>query len=96
MSRPPLSSLPFTKKTLAPAAAESPLPEPIETAAPAERPAPRARQKPDEKVVLMVRVSRADRKKIRQIAIASDTTVQALVEEAVKDIVRRHRVRSVS
>ncbi len=39
----------------------------------------------------MVRMTRADRKIIRQIAIGIDTTVQALIEDAIHDIIRRHR-----
>ncbi len=39
----------------------------------------------------MVRMTRADRKVLRQIAIGMDTSVQALIEEAMHDIIRRHR-----
>lgn len=82
--RPSLAGLPLKKKaTFAPAAAEA------EQDAP---PAPQAAEpKADGKVPVMVRMTRADRKVLRQIALGMDTSVQALIEEAMHDIIRRHR-----
>lgn len=82
--RPSLAGLPLKKKATfasAPAQAE-------QDAAPAPQP---AEPKTDGKVPVMVRMTRADRKVLRQIALGMDTTVQALVEDAMQDIIRRHR-----
>lgn len=81
--RPSLAGLPLKKKTpmsLVDAEVEM-------TAQPAVADAP----KTDDKVPVMVRMSRMDRKVLRQIALGMDTTVQALVEDAMQDIIRRHR-----
>ncbi len=82
--RPSLAGLPLKKKlTLAPPQAE---------AEPDAAPQPQAAEtKADGKVPVMVRMTRADRKVLRQIAIGMDTSVQALIEEAMHDIIRRHR-----
>ena len=82
--RPSLAGLPLKKKatfSLAPAETEQ---DPA--------PAPQAAEpKIDGKVPVMVRMTRADRKVLRQIALGMDTSVQALIEEAMHDIIRRHR-----
>lgn len=44
----------------------------------------------DGRVQVLVRMTPAERKALRQIALDKDTTVQALVEEAIKDVLRRH------
>jgi hypothetical protein len=82
--RPSLAGLPLKKKaTFAPGPAEVEQ----DTA-----PSPQAAEpKPDGKVPVMVRMTRADRKVLRQIALGMDTSVQALIEEAMHDIIRRHR-----
>ena len=82
--RPSLAGLPLKKKlTLAP-----PQAEPEQEAALQQQ---AAETKADGKVPVMVRMTRADRKVLRQIAIGMDTSVQALIEEAMHDIIRRHR-----
>ena len=82
--RPSLAGLPLKKKLVV-----APAPDETELEA---APAPTAAEpKPDDKVPVMVRMTRPDRKVLRQIAIALDTSVQALIEEAMHDIIRRHR-----
>ena len=82
--RPSLAGLPLKKKVmLIPAPAD---PEQEAVASPQA-----AEPKTDDKVPVMVRMTRADRKVLRQIALGMDTTVQALVEDAMQDIIRRHR-----
>ena len=44
-----------------------------------------------DRVGVAVRLTAAERKALRQIALDLDTTVQALIEECVKDIIRRHK-----
>lgn len=44
----------------------------------------------DGRVQVLVRMTPAERKALRQIALNQDTTVQALVEEAIRDLLRRH------
>jgi hypothetical protein len=41
-------------------------------------------------VQVLVRMTPAERKALRRIALEGDTTVQALVEEAIRDLIRRH------
>ena len=83
--RPSLAGLPLKKKAPPAPATEG------EAAAPPPRPAQAEEPKVDDKVPVMVRMTRADRKVLRQIALGMDTTVQAMVEEAMHDIIRRHR-----
>lgn len=47
-------------------------------------------QRVDARVQVMVRMSSAERKALRQIALEQDTTAQALIEEAIRDVLRRH------
>lgn len=44
----------------------------------------------ESRVSVIVRMSPAERKALRRIALEQDTTVQALVEQAVADIVARN------
>lgn len=44
----------------------------------------------DKRVQVLVRMTPAERKALRQIALDQDTTVQALVEETIRDLLRRH------
>jgi hypothetical protein len=44
----------------------------------------------DNRVQVLVRMTIAERKALRQIALDQDTTVQALVEETLRDLLRRH------
>ncbi len=44
----------------------------------------------DSRVQVLVRMTPAERKTLRRIALDQDTTVQALVEEAIRDLLRRH------
>ena len=86
--RPSLAGLPLKKKptlVLAPAEGEPKTESDVAAAQPPEA------VKSDGKVPVMVRMTRADRKVLRQIAIGMDTSVQALIEDAMHDIIRRHR-----
>ena len=44
----------------------------------------------DNRVQIIVRMTPAERKALRQIALDQDTTAQALAEEAIRDVLRRH------
>ncbi len=44
----------------------------------------------DTRVQVLVRMTPAERKALRRIALEQDTTVQALVEETIRDLLRRH------
>lgn len=44
----------------------------------------------DGRVQIIVRMSPAERKALRQIALDQDTTAQALAEDAIRDVLRRH------
>ena len=44
----------------------------------------------DSRVQVLVRMTPAERKSLRRIALEQDTTVQAIVEEAIRDVLRRH------
>lgn len=65
----------------------STLPQP-EAEAVAAPPAQSA--KTDDRVQIIVRMTTAERKALRQIALDLDTTAQALAEEAIRDVLRRH------
>lgn len=82
--RPSLTSLAdrMARKDPAPAAAAS---QDVSTE---DRKAPAAPK--DNRVQVLVRMSTAERKALRQIALDKDTTVQALVEDAIRDVLRRH------
>ena len=58
-----------------------------------EAPIPEAKPKAgkvDERVQIIVRMTTAERKALRRIALEQDTTAQALAEEAIRDVLRRH------
>ncbi|TXN78333.1 ribbon-helix-helix domain-containing protein [Methylobacterium sp. WL8] len=44
----------------------------------------------DGRVQIIVRMTPAERKALRQIALDQDTTAQALAEDAIRDVLRRH------
>jgi hypothetical protein len=44
----------------------------------------------DTRVQVLVRMTVSERKALRQIALDESTTVQALVEETLRDLLRRH------
>jgi predicted transcriptional regulator len=44
----------------------------------------------DTRVTVVVRITPAQRKTLRGIALDQDTTVQAIIEQAIADIVARH------
>ena len=44
----------------------------------------------DRRVQVLVRMTQPERKALRQIALDQDTTVQALVEDAIRDLLKRH------
>jgi hypothetical protein len=46
--------------------------------------------KADDRVQIIVRMTPAERKALRQIALDQDTTAQALAEDAIRDVLRRH------
>ena len=82
-SRPSLTSLAdrmAKKDPVAPAA-------PAEPAAAQDKPAAEPK---DPRVQVLVRMLPSKRKALRQIALDTDTTVQALVEDAMRDLLRRH------
>ncbi|KQT81080.1 ribbon-helix-helix domain-containing protein [Methylobacterium sp. Leaf466] len=60
--------------------------EPVKVQAPAEPKAGKA----DDRVQIIVRMTPSERKALRQIALDHDTTAQALAEEAIRDVLRRH------
>ncbi len=60
-----------------------------EPAAEASMAAPAAK---DSRVQVLVRMTPPERKALRQIALDKDTTVQAIVEDAIRDVLRRHGV----
>ncbi len=62
-----------------------PSPDPSEAAATPEKPATK-----DNRVQVLVRMTPGERKALRRIALEQDTTVQALVEETIRDLLRRH------
>jgi hypothetical protein len=80
--RPTLTSLSdrLARKASAPAS---------EPETPATETKPKA-GKADERVQIIVRMSVAERKALRRIALDQDTTAQALAEEAIRDVLRRY------
>lgn len=44
----------------------------------------------DGRVQIIVRMTMAERKALRQIALDQDTTAQALAEDAIRDVLTRH------
>ncbi|MBA3903524.1 MAG: hypothetical protein C0522_07615 [Rhodocyclaceae bacterium] len=48
------------------------------------------RKERDSRVQVLVRMTPAERKALRRVALDQDTTVQALVEDALRDLLRRH------
>lgn len=44
----------------------------------------------DDRVQVLVRMQPAERKALRRIALDQDTTVQAVVEDMIRDFLRRH------
>lgn len=44
----------------------------------------------DKRVQVLVRMTPAERKALRRIALDQDTTVQSIVEDAIRDVLRRH------
>lgn len=44
----------------------------------------------DVRVQIIVRMTTAERKALRQIALDQDTTAQALAEDAIRDVLQRH------
>ncbi|MCJ2097634.1 ribbon-helix-helix domain-containing protein [Methylobacterium sp. E-046] len=75
-------------------AKKSPAPEtekPVETqTAPEPQPTPTKAKGADTRVQIIVRMTPAERKALRQIALDQDTTAQALAEDAIRDVLRRH------
>lgn len=84
-ARPSLTSLTGMLATKAPAAPAA-NPAAID---PDAKGAPAQKEK-DGRVQVLVRMTAAERKALRRIALDQDTTVQALVEETLRDLLRRH------
>lgn len=61
--------------------------KPAESEAPQQTPKTKAA---DARVQIIVRMTPAERKALRQIALDQDTTAQALAEDAIRDVLRRH------
>lgn len=78
--RPSLTSL-TTMLATKPAAAPEPAPAP---------PAQRQAKETDGRVQVLVRMTPAERKALRRIALDQDTTVQSLVEDLLRDLIARH------
>ncbi|WP_342111608.1 ribbon-helix-helix domain-containing protein [Methylobacterium sp. SI9] len=58
--------------------------------APAPQPVAAKGKGADTRVQIIVRMTPAERKALRQIALDQDTTAQALAEDAIRDVLRRH------
>lgn len=83
-TRPSLTSLSNVLATKAPA------PAPVSAGLdPAAKGAP-VEKEGDGRVQVLVRMTPAKRKALRRIALEQDTTVQALAEEALEDLLRRY------
>ncbi|MCJ2110543.1 hypothetical protein MKK64_04890 [Methylobacterium sp. E-025] len=81
--RQPLTSLSDRlARKVAPPEADSPVQAPAEPA--------KAAKGTDARVQIIVRMTPAERKALRQIALDQDTTAQALAEDAIRDVLRRH------
>ncbi len=78
------------KNHVAASPADTPAPPAPEAAAPA--PAEAEAKGADQRVPITVRMNPTERKALRQIALDRDTTVQALVEEGIRDLLRRYGV----
>lgn len=65
---------------------------PAEAEKPAQLPAEpeKAAKGADARVQIIVRMTPTERKALRQIALDQDTTAQALAEDAIRDVLRRH------
>lgn len=72
-------------RKLAPAAPASAPPEPVQAPL-----VPEAPRKKDTRVQVLVRMEPHERKALRKIALDKDTTVQELVEQGIRDIIKRH------
>ena len=81
--RPTLTSL---SERLARKTSTVPTEAPVET----KTEAVKAAKGSDGRVQIIVRMTPAERKALRQIALDQDTTAQALAEEAIRDVLRRH------
>lgn len=84
-TRPSLTSLTdrMAKKETAPTAAQAAEPMVVGPA-----------DKKDGRVQVLVRMTPVERKALRQIALDQDTTVQALVEESIRDLLSRHGIKT--
>ena len=81
IKRPSFTDLPLAAK---PAQAAPPPP-------PAPAPTTEIAKTKDDRVTIIIRVSAEDRKALKGISVERDTTIQDLMAEAVKDIIRRSR-----
>lgn len=73
-------------------AKKDPVPAGAKTEAPSPASAEDSEGKGDRRVQVLVRMTPEERKALRQIALDQDTTVQALVEESLRDLLSRHGV----
>lgn len=67
-----------------------PAPAPAADPAPATAAPARQGRETDGRVQVLVRMTPAERKALRRIALDKDTTVQALVEDVLRDLITRH------
>jgi hypothetical protein len=74
--------------SLADRMATKPMAKPPEPLQPVAHKEPEGRE--DGRVQILVRMEPAARKALRRLALEQDTTVQALVEEAIRDLLHRH------
>jgi hypothetical protein len=90
--RQPLTSLAdrLAKKSTAPEPEKPTEPEAGTEAAATPQPAAMKAKASDTRVQIIVRMTPAERKALRQIALDQDTTAQALAEDAIRDVLRRH------
>ena len=79
----------LAKKSPAPEAEKPATTETVPEAAPTQA-APAKGKGADARVQIIVRMTPAERKALRQIALDQDTTAQALAEDAIRDVLRRH------
>lgn len=76
--------------SLGPMLATKPSPAPAPEAAPTPPSLGRPARETDGRVQVLVRMTPAERKALRRIALDQDTTVQSLVEDLLRDLIGRH------
>lgn len=91
MTKAPRPSLTSLADRMAKKPGPSAAPEPDVAPTLVDQPAARVKaETKDSRVQVMARMTPGERKALRRIALEQDTTVQALIEEAIRDLIRRH------